>query len=97
MVAPEKSFSRVDEWISQVIVKEWEIRKMEARVQTISESLTEKGRCERSVARIGERFKKFFFHLISRDQNQGRETVGRKKLNRSNGAGVVSNDKLGSR
>ena len=64
LVTPEKNFSRVDEWISQVIVK---VRKIEAGVQTISGSLTVKGRSERgeSVSRYskdkGKDLKIFFF------------------------------------
>ena len=52
MVAPEKSFSRVDEWISHVIVKECEVRKVEAGVQTISGSLVvkEKRKAEKMKA-----------------------------------------------
>lgn len=68
MVAPEKSFSRVDEWISHVIVKECEVRKVEAGVQTISGSLVVKGRSERGehlkvLARIRETLKKTFFFI----------------------------------
>lgn len=70
LVTPEKSFSRVDEWISQVIVK---VRKMEAGVQTISGSLTVKGRSERgeSVSRYskdkGKIKKNFFFPFDKRE------------------------------
>ena len=57
------------EWISQVIVKKWEVRKMEAGVPTISGSLTGKGRSQREervsqgIARIRERLKKYFFFI----------------------------------
>lgn len=51
---------------NQVIVKKWEVRKMEAGVPTISGSLTGKGRSERGESISGYskdkgKIKKYFF------------------------------------